>query len=87
MAQMVVRPFSEVAVKIVQTSSGSMRNVRSSSNVTRPGAVSIFAPTVLPIAIPDGVLMVMYGTDSPFVLGRLRGADPCAPFQRARLNR
>jgi hypothetical protein len=52
MAQMVVRPFSEVAVKIVQTSSGSMRNVRSSSNVTRPGLTPIFASTVRPIRFP-----------------------------------
>jgi hypothetical protein len=62
MAQMVVRPSSVVAVIIVQTSSGSIRNIRSLSNVTRTGAAPILASTVRPIAVPDGKVMVTYGT-------------------------
>jgi hypothetical protein len=54
---------------ILQTSSGSIRNVPSLSNVTRPGATPIFASTVRPITVPDGTIMVRYGTYDPFVLG------------------
>jgi hypothetical protein len=61
MAQMVVRPSSVMALIIVQTSSGSIRNVSSLSNVTR------LASTVRPITVPDGTVMVMYGTYGPFV--------------------
>jgi hypothetical protein len=50
---------------ILQTSSGSIRNVSSLSNVTRPGAASIFASTVRPITVPDGTVMVTYGTAKP----------------------
>jgi len=38
------------------------------SNVTRPGAAPIFASTVRPITVPDGTVIVMYGTYGPFVL-------------------
>ena len=66
MAQMVVRPSSGMALIIVQTSSGSIRNVRSLSNVTRSSATPIFASTVRPIAVPDGIVMVTYGTCESF---------------------
>jgi hypothetical protein len=35
---------------------------------TRPGVAPIFAWTVRPITVPDGTIMVMYGTFDPFVL-------------------
>jgi hypothetical protein len=56
---------------ILQTSSGSIRNVASLSNVTRPGVVPIFASTVRPILAPGGTVMMKYGTYDPFVLGRV----------------
>jgi bifunctional pyridoxal-dependent enzyme with beta-cystathionase and maltose regulon repressor activities len=56
---------------MLQTLSGSIRNVSSLSNVTRPGVVPIFASTVRPITVPDGTVMVMYGTYDPFVLARI----------------
>jgi hypothetical protein len=59
-AQMVIRPSSTAAVMILQTSFGSIRNVSSLSNVTRPDAAPTFASTVLPIAVPDGTVMVRY---------------------------
>jgi hypothetical protein len=59
-----------VAVTTLQTSSGSIRNVPSLSNVTHPGAAPIFTSTVRPIAVPDGTVMVRYGTYDPFVLVR-----------------
>jgi hypothetical protein len=52
---------------ILQTSSGSIRNIPSLSNVTRPGAAPIFASTVRPITVPDGTVIVTYGTYDPFV--------------------
>jgi hypothetical protein len=55
----------------LQTSSGSIRNVSSLSNVTRRGAAPIVASTVRPIMVPDGTVMVMYGTYDPFVLDRI----------------
>src|SRR5262249_36307504 len=76
MAQMVVRLSSVMALIIVQTSSGSIRNVASLSNVTRAGVAPIFASTVRPIAVPDGTVMVMYGTCDPFVLARSAFAQP-----------
>jgi hypothetical protein len=54
---------------ILQTSSGSTRNVSSLSNVTRTGVAPILASTVRPIAVPAGTVMVKYGTYDPFVLG------------------
>jgi hypothetical protein len=51
-----------MAVIIVQTSFGSIRNIRSLSNVTRAGVAPTFASTVRPIAVPDGIVMVTYGT-------------------------
>jgi hypothetical protein len=50
-------------LRTVQTTpSGSIRNVRSLSNVTFAGTAPIFASTVRPIAVPDGTVTVMYGT-------------------------
>src|SRR5262249_30668422 len=46
--QMVIRPSCVAAVIILQTSSGSIRNVSSLSNVTRTGVAPIFASTVTP---------------------------------------
>ena len=45
-AHIVVRPSWVVAAIVVHTSSGSMRNVCSLSNVTRPGVAPIFASMV-----------------------------------------
>src|SRR5215831_5050568 len=66
-AQMIIRLSSAM---ILQTSSGSIRNVSSLSNVTRPGVAPIVASTVRPISVPDGTVMVMYGTYDAFVLAR-----------------
>jgi hypothetical protein len=53
---------------ILQMSSGSIRNVCSLSKVMRSGVAPIFASTVRPITVPDGTVMVKYGTYDPFVL-------------------
>jgi hypothetical protein len=51
---------------IVPMSSGSIRNVCSLSSVTRAGAAPIIVSTVRPTAVPDGTIMVMYGTYESF---------------------
>jgi len=63
MAQRVVDPSWVMELRTVQTTpSGSIRNVRSLSNVTFAGTAPIFASTVRPITVPDGTVTVMYGT-------------------------
>lgn len=66
---------------------GSIRNVSSLSNVTRPGAAPIFAAAVRPIAVADGTVMVRYGTHDPFVLVRsVRAVERVVGFGRVAVD-
>jgi len=58
MVQRVVTQSCVRADMMVRTSSGSIRNVRSLSNVAFTGVTPTIASTVLPIAVPAGMLMV-----------------------------